>query len=80
MQTTIKQASEYSKLGVLTHMSAVRDAKIEGNWTLIGHHSDGERTFEVVTARGEWKSYKSLDTLIKDTEEVLGRVSSFDLK
>ena len=76
MKITVKQAREYYELDAITGISAIRDSKNEGSWLLICHGKK-DQTYDIATFRGDWKVYASLDTLVKDVEEISGRVSGF---
>lgn len=73
----INQAKEYYELGVLTGFGAVHDIK-PGNWLLVIEGKDGRR-WTLQTAKGEAKSFASLDTLVGEIEKITGRVSSISV-
>ena len=70
----VKQAKEYYELGILTGFYAVRDPMTTG-WLLevVGKQ---DRSWTLQTAKGEPKTFSSLDTLVGEIESITGRVSS----
>lgn len=74
----IKNAKEYYELGVLTGFDAVRDPLASSAWILSISGKDG-RSWTLETAKGDVKSFSSLDTLVGEVESITGRVSSFHI-
>ena len=71
----IKQAKEYYHLGVVSKIYAVVDALDSSAWCLVVEGTGGQ-SWDLKTALGKTKSYKSLDTLIEEIRSITGRVSS----
>ena len=70
----VKQAKEYFELGIITGLDAVRDPMGKG-WLLVVVGKEG-RSWTLQTAKGESKTFSSLDTLVGEIEAITGRVSS----
>lgn len=74
----IKEARDYYELGVLTGFDAVRDPLIAGAWILSISGKEG-RSWVLETAKGGFKSFSSLDTLVGEVESITGRVSALHM-
>ena len=57
----------------------VVDALDSGSWCVVFEGTGGQ-SWDLKTALGKTKSYRSLDTLIEEVRSVTGRVSSFSIQ
>jgi hypothetical protein len=71
----IKTAKEYYHLGVIAKIYAVVDALNVNAWCVVIEGTAGQ-SWDLKTALGKIKSYKSFDTLIEEIRSITGRVSS----
>lgn len=71
---TVNSAREYFNLGVLTNFQILRDPMAHG-WTLFIDGKSGS-SWNLVTARGEMRTFKTLDAAASTIEEITGRLNS----
>lgn len=75
----MKKAKEYMGLGILNKFHALRDPLAAGSWLMIIEDAKGN-SWTLETALGEAKSFSSLDTLVRQGEEIFGvQVAGFEL-
>jgi hypothetical protein len=74
----IAKAKEYFELGLITGFYSVRDLE-PGSWVLCIEGSDG-RSWDLKTAKGQMKTFRSLDTLAGEIESISGRLSAIRFK
>lgn len=72
---TIKQAREYYDLGIITNFHLVRDPLHAGGWMI---HIEGKSgaSWTLQTARGDVRSFATLDAAARVIEETGMRISS----
>lgn len=75
----IKQAKEYFELGIITGFEVVRLAMGGDTWTLLINGKEG-RSWMLETQLGETKKFASLDTLVRQIEDITGRVQSLTIR
>lgn len=73
-QITIQRAREYYDLGVIASFHLMRDSMSTG-WIVCIEGTSGA-SWTLHTARGEVRSFASLDSAVKAVEETGMRVSS----
>lgn len=74
----IKTAKEYYHLGVIAKIYAVVDALNPYAWCVVIEGTGGQ-SWDLKTALGKTKSYKSLDTLVEEIRSITGRISSITM-
>jgi hypothetical protein len=72
----VAQAREYVQIGAITSAFAMRDP-VSGGWffCLVGKD---DRTLELRTARGEVRTFRTLDALVTTADEICGKISSIN--
>ncbi len=75
----IKQAKEYFELGIITGFEVVRLAMGGDTWTLIINGKEG-RTWMLETQLRETKKFSSLDTLVRQVEDITGRLQALTIR
>lgn len=76
-QITIQKVREYYELGVIAGFHLVRDPMSSG-WIVCIEGTSGA-SWTLHTARGEVRSFASLDSAVKAVEETGMRVSSLNV-
>jgi hypothetical protein len=79
IKMNIAKAKEYYELGLITRAGVVRDPIETGGWIVVLSDEEKGKSWELRTARGEVRSFKTLDAVISTVEEITGRVSSFGI-
>ncbi len=75
----VAKAKEYYDLGIITRAGVVRDPLEPGSWIVVLSNEEKQTSWDLRTARGEVRSFKTLDAVISTVEEISGRVSSFSI-
>lgn len=75
----VRQAIEYFQLGVIASIYAMRDPLDRTKWILGFELSNGDGV-ELRTARGDVKTFSSLDTLAGEVETITGRLDGMTFK
>lgn len=74
----VAKAKEYYQLGLINRVGAVRDPFSTG-WMLVLSDEEKGTSWDLRTARGDVRLFKTLDAVISTVEEISGRVSSFGI-
>jgi hypothetical protein len=74
----VAKAKEYYELGLITRAGVVRDPWSTG-WIVALSDEEKGKAWDLRTARGEVRLFKTLDAAISTIEEISGRVSSFGI-
>jgi len=77
-KVNIAKAKEYYELNLINRIGALRDP-ISGGWMLVLSDEDKGKAWELRTARGDVRLFKTLDAAVSTVEEISGRVSSFGI-
>ena len=75
----VKQATEYFDLGVIERIYAMRDPLDRTKW-ILGFELHTGAAVELRTARGDVKTFSSLDTLAGEVETITGRLDGMTFK
>lgn len=70
-----QQAKEYFDLGIIVQFFILRDPMVPGHWMVAIEGKEG-RSWSLHTALSQVKSFASVDTAVKQIEQITGRVSS----
>lgn len=74
----LAKAKEYYELSLINRVGLVRDP-ISGGWMVVFSDEEKGKGWELRTARGDVRLFKTLDAAISTVEEISGRVSSFGI-
>lgn len=74
----VAKAKEYYELDLIKRVGLVRDPLSTG-WLVVLSDEDKGKSWDLRTARGDVRIFKTLDAAISTVEEISGRVSSFGI-
>lgn len=75
----VKQAKEYFDLGIITGFEIVRVAMGGDVWSLVISGKES-RSWTLQTQLGQVRQFASLDTVVKQIQDITGRVTSLNIR